>query len=715
MSLFGYEIDEDGVATILIDMPGSVNVMNAEFTDTMDTVVKQLAEDANVIGVVIASGKDTFFAGGDVKGMAAAPGEGYNELITEGIARGRLMIRGLEQLKVPVVAAINGAALGGGYELTLACNHRIAWDDKSVVIGLPEVTLGLMPGGGGVVRLTKKFGFQKACPFLLEGKILPAEKALEAGLVDELTPTRDGLLSRGKAWVLENKDNSEAAIQPWDVPGYKIPGGDLSHPGMSGMLHFAAFSLFKDTRGLLPNKQLILDTMVETLKLDIDTALKIEGRGLVSLIISPVSKNMMSANFFQINQIKRGASRPSGIERSKVKKIGVISADMEGQNIATISAMAGVEVVLHDASLARAKKDLTHVNDLLGSAAERAEIDADQVASVQQLITLTENASDLTGCDLIIDAGGGDVDSKVETTKAFEGQLNEDGVWVTRTSMLPTSLLAAASADPSRFIGFNILPTAGQTTVIEIVCGEETSDVTSAKAFDFVRQIRKTPIVVKDKPGFFSARTMGSQLWEAAEMVGEGVHPVRLDNLARAFGMSAGPLTMHDAMSQRLSVEEKETQLKLGLITDQDDPRPRGTALVADMVEQGRGGRAYDGGYFDYAGNEKMIWPGLLERYYKSDLDISDQDIKDRLLFASVIESLKCLEEGVLRTVADGNIGSLRGIGAPIWTGGYIQFVNTYGLEAFVERCGELASRYGERFNAPAIVAEKLATGETFA
>lgn len=714
MTAFPYQTDDDGIATILIDMPGQVNVMNDAFTTGMAETFAAIAADPAVTGVVLASAKATFFAGGDVKGMSAAPQGGFNQLITEGIARGRTMIRAMERLKVPVAAAINGAALGGGYELTLAANYRVAWDGKSVLIGLPEATLGLLPGGGGIVRMVKKFGIQKALPYLLNGTIMPASEAQRDGLIDDVVPTLDQLIPRAKAWILANRSNPDAAVQPWDRPGYVIPGGDLNTPAVRGFVHQFAFKLFEQTRGLLPNKQLIFDIAVESLKLDLDTALKVEGRGLVSAIISPVGKNMMAANFLQMGEIRRGASRPKGFERSTVTRIGVIGAGMMGQGIAHVAALAGITVVLKDVSRDAAERGKGYSAALLDKAVAKGAMDAASRQTVLDRITPTDRTEDLAGCELIIEAVFEKLDVKQQVTAEAEAQLAPDGVWASNTSTLPITILAGAAADPARVIGLHFFSPVDRMPLVEIICGEATGDAALAKAFDFVRQIRKTPIVVRDKVGFFTSRTIGAQLWEGIEMVAEGVHPIRVENLAKAFGMPVGPLTLHDEISQRLSVEVQDTQLAMGLIKEADNPRKGATAVVRALVAAGRGGRLYGGGYYDYDAGGKRIWPELIRRYYRKDFEISDADIKDRMLFSAVIESLKCLQEGVLRTVAEGNIGSLLGIGAPAWTGGYIQFVNTYGLQRFIDRCDTLAERYGDRFRAPAIVSEKLAASQGF-
>jgi 3-hydroxyacyl-CoA dehydrogenase / enoyl-CoA hydratase / 3-hydroxybutyryl-CoA epimerase len=713
MTAFSYTLDADGIATVIIDMPGAVNVMNDDFTKGMSETFAALAKEDALIGVILASGKKTFFAGGDVKGMAAAPAEGFNTFITEAIARGRVLLRSIERLPVPVVAAINGAALGGGYELTLASNYRIAWDDPSVVVGLPEATLGLLPGGGGCVRMVKKFGIQKALPWLLSGRSVPAAKALEEGLVDELAPTVDALVPQARAWILANRSNPDAALQPWDRPGYRVPQGGLENPVVRGFINYNAFRLFEETRGLLPNKQLIFDIAVESLKLDLDTALQVETRGLVSCIISPVAKNMIAANFLQMNEVKRGKSRPEGVPRTTVSKLGVIGAGMMGQGIAHAAAKAGIAVVLKDVDLDVAESGKADIAAMLDKSIATGALTAAGKKELLDRIVPAVDGAAFAGCDLIIEAVFEKLDLKHEVIREAEPHLTDGGLIASNTSTLPIGKLAEAASDPSRFVGLHFFSPVDRMSLVEIICGDKTSDATLAKAFDFVRQIRKTPIVVGDSVGFFTSRTIGAQIWEAIEMVAEGVHPLRVENCAKAIGLPVGPLALHDQISQRLSIEINDTQRAMGLL--REDIRPGATALVRDLVAAGRGGRRYGGGYFDYGDGNKHIWPGLIERYYQADLSIPDEDIKDRILFAAVLESLKCLEEGVLRSVAEGNVGAILGIGAPTWTGGYIQFVNTYGLQRFIDRCDELAARYGDRLKAPAIVRETLTAGKVFA
>ncbi len=714
MSVFNYQKDNDGIVTITMAMSGPVNAMNAEYSDAMSATIARLEAEQDMTGVIFASAKKTFFAGGDLKELLKVqPGDEaayFAQIETE-----KGWLRRLEKLPVPVVAAMNGAALGGGYEICLGCNHRIAVNDPALVIGLPEVTLGLLPGAGGVVRLTNLLGLEKSLPLLLEGKRLKAAQALASGLIDETVDSQEALLPRARAWILENRDNAEASIQPWDRKGFKIPGGNLNNPAVAQVAQFAPFMLMQKTRGLLPAPERILETAVEAVKIDFDAALRVETRNFVSLVISPEAKNMITAFFFQMNQVNGGANRPAEIAPSRVKKVGVIGAGMMGQGIANVSAMAGIEVVLKDVSLDAAKKGKAYTAKLLDKAIARGRADEAKKEAVLGLITATDNDADLAGCDLIVEAVFEKVELKHQIIRDSEAQLAEGGVWGSNTSTLPISSLAEAAARPESFIGIHFFSPVDKMPLVELICGEQTSDETLAKAFDYVRQIRKTPIVVNDHLGFFTSRTFGSQLFEAAQLIAEGVHPLRVDNLGKAIGMPVGPVTVHDEVSQQLTVQIDETQEAMGQRQQNAVERPEGIDLLRNLVhELGRKGRHHGGGYFDYHDGNKTLWTPLLEKFHKPEVAISEEDIKDRLLFSSVIESMRCLEEGVLRSVADGNIGSILGIGAPAWTGGYLQFVNTYGLQRFSDRCEELAARYGERFQVPAIVSEKLAAGETF-
>ena len=715
---FIYEKDADGIVTVTMNMDGPVNAMNEQYRQAMAAIPAKLEAEAGLTGVILASAKSTFFAGGDLKELCAVPkgGEEAQYRTIEDYIKEPL--RRLEKLPVPVVAAINGAALGGGFEICLACNHRIAFNGPKVVVGMPEVTLGLLPGGGGVVRSIHLLGLEKALPYLLEGTRLQPEQALKVGFVDALVESAEALVPAAKAWI---KANPQAAVQPWDVKGHKIPGGDVWSPAIVNLLAIAPAMTFKKTRGLLPAPERILAVAGDAMVVDFDTALRIESRGLAYLVTTPQAKNIISSSFFQLNSINSGASRPKDVAPSSVKKIGILGAGMMGQGIAYASASVGIEVVLKDISLNAAEKGKAYSAKLLDKDIARGRKTEADKAVLLARITATDDYAALAGCDLIVEAVFENIELKAQVTKEAEKYLAEGGVFATNTSTLPITQLSAASAKPENFIGIHFFSPVDKMPLIEIICGEKTSDVALAKAFDFARQIRKTPIVVNDALGFFTSRVFGTYMDEGARLLVEGLDPVLIDALGKQVGMPVGPLAVQDEVSQELTRKVAETHRQMGVFCALGDNSCNAEVSEKLIAEFGRGGRYHGGGYYEYAENgSKKIWPKLYDLYHKPEVTIPNQDIKDRILFRQVVESLKCLEEGVLRSVADGNVGSLLGIGAPAWTGGFLQVVNTYeyknatGLSAFITRCNELSALYGERFAAPSILTKKLNAGECF-
>ncbi|MBE9540551.1 MAG: enoyl-CoA hydratase/isomerase family protein, partial [Proteobacteria bacterium] len=703
------EQDADGIVTITMDMTGPVNAMNAEYRTAMAETVEKLEQQEGLTGVVLASAKSVFFAGGDLHELLAVE-KGHEALFMEVIANIKDGLRRLEKLPVPVVAAINGAALGGGFELCLSCNYRVAWDNKSVQLGLPEVGLGLLPGGGGIVRMVNLLGLEKALPYLLEGKKVVPAKAMAEGMIDEVVENIEDLVPRAKAWILENKDREEAAVQPWDRPGHRIPGGSAASPKLAQVIMGTPIMLLQKTRGLLPAPEKILDVAVESARLNFDTALLVESRALAFLAVTPEAKNQISTFFFAMNKVNGGASRPQDVEPTSVKKVGILGAGMMGQGIAYVSAMAGIEVVLKDISQEAAEKGKAYTETLLDKRVSRGRMTQEKKADILGLIKPTENNADLQGCDLIIEAVFENMELKNKITRSTEGYLAENGVWGSNTSALPITRLAEASSKPENFIGIHFFSPVDKMPLVEIICGEKTSDETLAKAFDYSRQIRKTPIVINDSLGFFTSRTFGTYLDEGVRLLAEGLHPVQIDHMGKALGMPVGPLAVYDEISQALTHRAQSTWEELGLTEEFGDDRTS-VEVVNTMVEEyGRGGRHHGGGFYDYAEDgSKSIWPTLYELYYKPEVQCAENDMKDRLLFRQVIESLKCLESGVLRSVEDGNIGSIMGIGAPLWTGGFLQFVETYGYQRFVDRCNELVEAFGERFEPPKIACDKAA------
>ena len=711
---FHYEKDNNNIVTVTMDMDGPVNSMSDAFLPALEATLGKLEADADLAGVVLASGKSTFFAGGDLN-MLCAVTEETVEAFFEGMCATKAAMRRLEKLHAPVCAAINGAALGGGLELALSCHHRIAWNNRSVQLGFPEVTLGLLPGGGGNVKAVYLMGLMAANEYIVEGKRVAPEKALASGLIDAVIEDKDGLLSAAKQWLLANKDDESARTQPWDTKGYKIPGGNIRNPQVAQMVTMGAPMIRKNTRGLLPAPEKIFDVAVQALTVDFETAMRIESRGLAELALTPQAKNMINTFFFQMNKVNGGASRPKDVPPQKTEKVGILGAGMMGQGIAYSSAMVGIEVVLKDISLDAAVKGKAYTQALLQKRVDKGRMTSEKMAQVLSLIHPTASDEDLDGCDLIIEAVFENMTLKHQMTRDLEPRLADGGVWGSNTSTLPITQLAQASQNAENFIGIHFFSPVDKMPLVEIIMGEQTGDMALAKAFDFTKQIKKTPIVVNDSLGFFTSRTFGTYLDEGVRLLVEGMKPLRIDNLGKAVGMPVGPLTVYDEVSLELSRKASQTWKEMGLSVGDDD-RSITAGVVETMVgDYGRGGRYHGGGFYEYgADGSKEVWSGLAELYGATTSPLSDADAKDRLLFRQVIEALKCLETGVLRTVADGNIGSIMGIGAPAWTGGLLQFVNTYGLQNFIDRCASLTAAYGERFQAPAIVAEKLANGETF-
>ena len=716
MSGFNYEKDADGIVTVTMDMSGPVNAMNSEYHELMGETVEKLEKEDGLTGVVIASAKKVFFAGGDLNDLLAATDPAAFRVGTEAM---KSQLRRIELLPVPVVAAINGAALGGGYEICLACNYRVAFNNKAVQIGLPEVSLGLYPGGGGIVRLTKKVGVEKALGYIMESKRVNPEKALADGLIEQTVDSLEELVPAAKKWILENKGNEAAAANPWDIKGFKIPGGAINTPRNAQMATIAPTMLHQKTRGLMPNAIAAMDVAFQASYLDIDTALRVEGREFARIACDPVAKNMISTFFFGLNKVNGGASRPKDVPPSPTKKLGILGAGMMGQGIAYVSAKVGIEVVLKDVSVEAAERGKAYSEKLLQKAIKRGRMDEAKAKGILDLIKPTDNNEDLRGCDLIIEAVFENVGLKNKIVEETEEFMAEDGFWGSNTSTLPITILQSAAKKPENFVGIHFFSPVDKMPLVEIIVGDNTSDEAIAKAFDYTQQIRKTPIVVNDSLGFFTSRTFGTYLDEGGRLLTEGVHPIKIDNLGKSIGMPVGPLQVHDETSLELTRKGSETWAEMGMADKWYDGSNMARIVNDLAVERGRGGkdpRHGGAGFYDYDENGKRSpWPGLVDLYYKADNGISDIDVQDRLMFRQVIETLKCLQTNVLRSVADGNIGSIFGIGAPAHTGGFIQYVNTYGLQAFADRCEELAAKYGDRFNCPQIVKDKIASGEIFA
>jgi 3-hydroxyacyl-CoA dehydrogenase/enoyl-CoA hydratase/3-hydroxybutyryl-CoA epimerase len=708
-----FERDSDNIVTLTMDMPGqSANTMNGDFRTAILQVSDRIEKEIDSIsGVIYASAKKTFFAGGDLNELITAKPEDAEEFFNM-VQIIKAPLRKIETLGIPVVAAINGAALGGGFEICLASHHRVALNDKKVIVGLPEVTLGLLPGGGGVARMTRMLGLEKALPFLMEGKQLKVEKALKAGLIDEVATDVDDMMNKAKAWIKANPKSQ----QPWDIKGYRMPGGTPSTPALAQKLAIIPSILRQKTKGCFPAPEKILAAAVEGAQVGFDQACTIESRYFVELTTGQVSKNMIGTFWFQLNEIKAGGSRPDNIPAYTTKKVGVLGAGMMGAGIAYSSAIRGIEVVLKDISQEAADKGKAYSEALLKKRVSRKQMTEEKMQSVLSLITATAEASDLDGCDLIIEAVFENQELKAKVTQEAEQFMSAEGVFASNTSTLPITGLAKASKNAAKFIGLHFFSPVDKMPLVEIIKGEQTDDETLARAFDYVLQINKTPIVVNDSRGFFTSRTFGTFVGEGLTMLSEGIHPQFIESAALQAGMPIGPLAIQDEVSMALS-RKVTSQPRLGLKAEGIDmPVSEAEAVTNRMIDEfQREGKSAGAGLYDYpAKGKKKIWPGLIEHFVKPEVSITLEEAKERILVRQSLETMRCYEEGVLTSVRDANIGSIFGIGFAPWTGGAIQYVNQYGVRKFYERAKQLADQYGERFAPPAILAAQAEKDEAF-
>ncbi|MDP2775370.1 MAG: 3-hydroxyacyl-CoA dehydrogenase NAD-binding domain-containing protein [Nocardioides sp.] len=718
-----YERDADGIVTLTLDDPtSSANTMNELYLSSMKTAVDRLYDEQDeVTGVVVASAKKTFFAGGNLKGMVTATKDDAASVfeMAEGVKAG---LRRLEKFPRPVVAAINGAALGGGFEIALATNHRIVVDDSSVKLGLPESSLGLLPGGGGVTRIVRLLGIQSGLmDVLLQGTQFNPSSAKDKGLVDELVATREELVPAAKAWI---KANPEASQNPWDAPGYKMPGGTPKSPALAAFLPAFPALLRKQTKGALyPAARAILSTAVEGAQVDFDTASRIESRYLTSLIVNQGSKNMIQAFFFDLQAINSGSLRPQGIEPFKATKVGVLGAGMMGAGIAYSCARAGMEVVLKDVSDENAAKGKNYSEKLLDKAISRGKSTEEKKAELLGRITATADPSALTGCDLVIEAVFEDPSLKAKVFAEVAPYVNDDALLCSNTSTLPITELAEGVDRPKDFIGLHFFSPVDKMPLVEIIRGAETSDVALAKAYDVVQQIRKTPIVVNDSRGFYTSRVIGFMVNEGMAMLAEGVQPYTIERATTQAGYPAPVLQLSDELNLELMAKIAKATREAAEREGTPLAEHPGTAVVAKMLEAGRAGRLRGAGFYDYdeSGKRQSIWAGLSELFPIADEQIPLQDAKDRMLFAEALETAKCFEEGVITSAAAANIGSIMGIGFPPMTGGAAQFMTGYegadgsiGLSAFVARADELAATYGDRFAPTQYLRDLAASGGSF-
>jgi 3-hydroxyacyl-CoA dehydrogenase/enoyl-CoA hydratase/3-hydroxybutyryl-CoA epimerase len=701
-----WQTEPDGVVVLTMDDPAqSANTLSERFVTALgDTVARLQQEREHIAGVVITSAKKTFFAGGDLHellGLQAADASRFT-MHLNGI---KAQLRALETLGRPVVAAINGAALGGGLELALACHHRIGADLPGSELGLPEVGLGLLPACGGVVRVVRRLGVTVGLEkVLLSGKRFSPAEALELGLVDELVPGIDQLLPRAKQWIAENSEPS----QPWDRPGFAIPGGTPARGPLAAQLPYLAANLRRQTAGApAPEARAILAAAVEGAQVDLEAASLIETRYFIGLVTGQVAKNRIRANFFDLQQIKSGASRPAGPPAFRSARLAVVGAGMMGAGIAYVAARSGIDVVLADVNLAAASKGKGYAQRLEAKAVEAGRTTRDASDALLARILPTENLADLVGVDFAVEAVFEHAELKASVFGQIEAVLGPEAVLGSNTSTLPISMLARSLSRPGDFVGVHFFSPVERMPLVELIKGEQTSPATLARAFDFVRQLGKTPIVVNDSRGFFTSRVIIARLNEAVTMLGEGVAPASIEQAALQAGYPAGPLQLLDELTLTLPRAVREEARAATEGAGQTwTPRDYDAVLDRLIDEFGRTGRAGGAGFYDYdaSGRRAGLWPGLRIHFPAADRQIPFADAKERLLFAEALEALHAHDAGVIESKADANVGSLYGIGFPAWTGGVLRYIDQYegGPAGFARRAAVLAGRYGPRFTPPA-------------
>ena len=718
MTDFTMEKGADGVAVITWDVPGkSMNVLSMEGAATLDGFIDDALADEAVKGIVITSAKDTFAAGMDLNILADFQKNGA-EGVFEGIMSLHRILRKIERAGMdpkslkggkPIAAALPGTGLGIGFELPLACHRIFVADNPKAKFGLPEIKVGIFPGAGGTTRVVRKLGVMAAAPFLLQGQLVDPKKAKGAGLVDEIAADP---VAAAKAWVLGAKDAD--IVKPWDAKGHKMPGGAPYHPAGFQTMVGANAMIMAETWGAYPAPKAMLSAIYEGAQVPFDTALKIEARWFTHIIMNPSSGAMIRSLFLNKEALEKGANRPEAPDQ-RVKKLGVMGAGMMGAGIALVSAQAGIEVVLIDQKQEAADKGKAYTEAYLDKGIARKKTTPEQKEAVLSRITATTDYDTLKDADLIIEAVFEDPGVKAEVTRNVEAVIPEDCIFASNTSTLPISGLAKASSRPEQFIGIHFFSPVEKMLLVEIIKGKQTGDRAVAKALDYVRQIRKTPIVVNDARFFYANRCIIPYLNEGARMVSEGISPALVEHAARMLGMPVGPLQLIDETSIDLAVKiAKATKQAMG------DAYPADAKGVDDLMfwlyDEGRLGRKSKAGFYAYdeKGKRTGLWEGLAAKYPLAEDQPDVIEVQHRLMFAQVLEAVRALEEGVLEDIREGDVGAILGWGFAPWSGGPFSWLDIVGTPFAAETCDRLAETYGPRFTTPALLREMAEGNESF-
>lgn len=705
-----WEKGADGIVVVTLDDPGrSVNTMNERFGVAFDECVSALVADKeDIVGVILTSAKKTFFAGGDLDSLSKATAADAPRFYEQSMAI-KTVLRRLETLGRPVVAAMNGTALGGGLEIGLACHHRIGLDARGVLYGLPEVTLGLLPGGGGVVRITRMLGIADGfMKVLAQGQRMKPSVALETGIVDALAATPEEMLVAARRWIAANPE----AAQPWDRPGYRIPGGTPASPKLAAFLPAFPANLRKQIKGApMPAPRNILAAAVEGTQVDFETASRIEARYFVELVCGQVSKNMTKAFFYDLQHINGGGSRPDGVQKYTPTRVAVLGAGMMGAGIAYTCALSGWDVVLKDVTQAAADKGKAYSQTLVEKGVARGKTTQEKGDALLARITATDDYADLAGCDIVIEAVFESVALKQEVFREAAKVISPDALLCSNTSTLPITELATGIDRPADFVGLHFFSPVDRMPLVEIIRGEQTSDATLAKAFDVTVGMKKTPIVVNDSRGFFTSRVIGTFINEGVAMIAEGIDPQTIEQASAQAGYPAPVLQLMDELTLTLPRKiRQETRAAFEAAGGTWEAHPA-EAVVDRLVEEfDRKGKSTGAGFYTYAdGKRTGLWTGLRTEFGATNHDVDLHELSERMLFVEAIETQKCFDEGVLTSVPDANIGSIFGIGFPAWTGGVMQYIEGYpgGPAGFVARADEFVAKHGARFEVPASLRDR--------
>ena len=703
-------IDSDGIAILEMDVQDRpMNVITSDFAKELAERVDQVANDEKIIGAIITSSKNDFMAGADLKSMLPSLMKITNASeMVNAVVKSNGVSRNIETSGKPFVAAINGTALGGGLEICLACHHRIAIDRPDAVLGLPEVLVGLLPGGGGTQRLPRMIGVQNALELMTQGKHIKPAVAKSMGIVDELSSKED-LISKAKQWIIDVGD----PVKPWDKKGFKIPGGfDPNTTSTIQVFSIVNAMVAKNTNHNYPAPISIVSSVYEGCQVPIDTGLRIESKYFVKLLRDPVAGNMIRSLFINKQSADKLRARPKGIEKSKVTNLGMLGAGMMGSGIALVSAQAGINVVLLDSTIESATKGKAYTEKYLEKSISLKKMTSEKAKAIIDRIHVTTDYNDLKDCDLIIEAVFENREIKADVTEKTEKVIADSVIFASNTSTLPITGLAEASSRPKSFIGMHFFSPVERMPLVEIIMGEESSDEALAKSLDYIQQIRKTPMVINDSRGFFTSRVFSQACNEANEMLREGVLPALIENAARQAGYPVGPLAVQDETSIELGHKiHVQTIEDIG-----DEYKPQSAVDVAEkMYELGRLGKKYRKGFYEYPEDgPKKIWSGLAEAFPVSETQPDLQLIKDRLMTIQSLDAYRCLQENVLTSPEDGDIGSIFGWGFPPWSGGVFSYIDTIGIKVFVERCDDFHKRFGERFKVPDSLRERANKNESF-